>query len=262
MSAELAAAQGGLSSSLIELRSAGNADSSLIGQAEQQLALLLSLRSQLATASGKQLPAIGAEIAAVVTAATSTARAAQHAAAAGSNQMSVGQASQVARAAVADFEDDYFKKRKFDPYLQFKSEEEERAFREREAKRQAEIQKALALHTPEGDLRAAQLSEAQLRDAGAHGADRSPDYAPTLEKLSAATDTLQAAIDAERVNTKAEERLEAASASVAAEDAPEIPASVLAALRKVRTPPQDSAGHGLGDHGASDTPERASPSRG
>lgn len=197
----------------------------------------------------------------MVAGASSTARAAQQVSS-GSSQITPGQASQVVREAVADFEDDYFKKRKFDPYLEFKSEEEERAFRAREAERQAEIQKALALQTPEGDLRAAQLSEAQLRDAGAHGADRSPDYAADLARLSAASSDLKTAITEQDRDADAKSRLDIVQSKQSESDVPNIPPGVLAALRQVRTPDQNAVGHGLGDKAAADSPDRPAPARG
>ena len=104
--------------------------------------------------------------------ASSVAGAAQ-AAATDAGQITLAEASQNARAAVTDFTNDYFRDRKFDAYLTFKSEEDEREFRKREAERQRAIEEASALHTPAGDARALELSRAQLEDAGAHGAHSS-----------------------------------------------------------------------------------------
>jgi hypothetical protein len=197
MAADLGVAQNELSASLIDLRGSTGADPALITQSEQQLALILSLKGQLAAAGPKQLAAISSQIATAISAAASTANQAQQAAAAGisSGGGSMASASQAARETVNEFEDAYFKQHKFDAYLQFKSAEDERAFHEREAQRQAEIERARAQHTPEGDKRALDLSLAQLDDAGAHGADKSPDFEPMRKKMQDANTALAAQID-------------------------------------------------------------------
>lgn len=210
------------------------------------MAFLLSLKRQLTTAGVKQLAAISTEIAQVVASASSTARAAQQAST-GSGQIAPGQASQMVREAVADFEDDYFKKRKFDAYLQFTSEEDERAFRERERERQAEIQKALAQHTPEGDLRAGMLAEEQLRDAGAHGADRSPDFQPLLDKVASSNAALATQVEAtngKRAEAGAPQKADPLDAPAGASS---IPPELLASLRAsgLKVPDQEGTGHGI-----------------
>jgi len=261
MAADLGAAQSDLSASLIDLRGSPNADPTLVSQSEQQLAVIMALKGQLSTATGKQLVAISVQVAAAVSTAAGTARQAQQAAASGisSGSGSLGQASQAARAAVNEFEDAYFKDHKFDAYLHFKSEEDEREFHQREAERQAQIEKALALHTPQGDLLAAQLSEAQLRDAGAHGADRSPDFAPLLAKVEASRETLKTTLGENGKKEAASERLNAAQAPSAGNEAADIPADVLASFRKMKAPETDAAGHGLGAKLVSEQPDRSGP---
>jgi hypothetical protein len=54
----------------------------------------------------------------------------------------------------------------------------------------------LAKGTPEGNAEALRLGKAQLIDAGAHGADRSPDYAPMLANLAGGISDLEKALDA------------------------------------------------------------------
>jgi hypothetical protein len=159
--------------------------------------MLLSLRRQVATAGPAQLAAVSSAVQTALSQAAATARQAQQASAdGGGNNTSLASAQRAAREAVNEFEDAYFKQRKFEPYLQFKSEEDERAYREREAQRQTAIESAKAQGTPEGDKRALDLSIDQLRDAGTHGADRSPEYAPLYEKVADAKTTLDAQIDA------------------------------------------------------------------
>ena len=63
-----------------------------------------------------------------------------------------------------------------------------------------EIEQAQAKGTPEGDKRAADLSIDQMRDAGAHGADRSPDYAPLMKKLADSKATLDLQIENAKPN--------------------------------------------------------------
>lgn len=252
MAADLNAAQGDLSTSLIELRGVPNMDAALIGQAESNLAAILALKRQLSTASGSQLSAIRAQIAVAVSSAASTAHQAQQAAASAcTGPISMASARQAAHEAVNEFEDAYFKQRKFDPYLHFESDDDEREYRRREAERHQEIEKAQALHTSAGDLRAVELSHDQLVDAGAHGADRSPDFAPLFAKVTAAKHDLQTAIIAQDQQEAAEKRLGAAQTATPAEDAPSIPPEVLAALRAVKSPDADGAGHGLGAKPAS-----------
>lgn len=114
-------------------------------------------------------------------------------------------ARQAAREAVRDFADDYYGKRKFEGYLTFASEEDERAFREREAQRQREIEAARAEGTPAGDKRALDLSLAQLEDAGAYGADKSPDYQPMRTKLLERQADLGAQIEAAKTKEAVEQ---------------------------------------------------------
>lgn len=136
--------------------------------------------------------------------AAATAREAQQASAGGGgNNTSLASAQRAAREAVNEFEDAYFKQRKFEPYLQFKSEADERAYREREAERQAEIERAKAQGTPEGDKRAADLSLDQMRDAGDHGAKCSPDFAPLYKKVHDADAALTSQLERDKPETRA-----------------------------------------------------------
>lgn len=175
--------------------------------------------------------------------------------------MSLATASQAARAAVTSFEDDYYKKRKFDAYLHFSSPEDEEEFRRREAERKAEIDKAHALHTPEGDLRAAHLAVDQMRDAGAHGADASPDYRPGLDKIMGAVSDLKSSMAAKpKVEAKKSESLAATDdpLDAIAPIAP-IPIGDIAKLRAAGvTLAEQGEGHGVAANVAQrDTAQRS-----
>lgn len=119
-----------------------------------------------------------------------------HGTAAASSQIAedaLERARSEARAQVASFMADYYDRKIFEPYLRFASAEDEAAYREREQRRRKEIEEAQSLGTPEGDLRAAKLAHEQLKDAGAHGADKSPDYAGYDRALTGATHGIEAA---------------------------------------------------------------------
>jgi hypothetical protein len=196
LAAELGAAQGDLSASLIELRGSPNADPALVSQGSQQLAVILALKSQLVTSGPKQLAAISAQIATAVASAATTARQAEQASAAGggSASMSLTAARQAARSAVTSFNEDFYEKKILDPYLRFSSAEDEEKYRRDEVARKKEIEKAQAQHTPQGDLRAVKLAEEQLKDAGAHGGAASPAYQKMTDGLADADTRLTAAL--------------------------------------------------------------------
>jgi hypothetical protein len=177
-----AAAQIDIANAIAELARIG-ADSSALsnqGQALQQLqrtvgkanlGSLLALRSEVATATTSATALANQAIA------TAT-----NAAAANATQTP----AQRARASIEALQRDLFENRALDPYLQFKSAEDEEAYRKRERERKEATDRAMELRTPEGDRRAAELQHDQLRDAGAHGADRSPDYAGMVQRANTA----------------------------------------------------------------------------
>lgn len=188
----------------------------------------------------------------MVASAGATARQAQQATASGiSGSPNLASASQAAREAVHDFQDAYFKDRKFDPYLQFASAEDERKFRERENERQEAIQRALAQNSPEGNLKANQLALDQLKDAGAHGATRSPEYETMRKSLQASQDDLSAAITSSQpAPSQTTSKASAAPGKDIADDvapAAVVPQDVIAALRATGVKPTDPQveGHGV-----------------
>lgn len=245
MTSELAAAQGDLSANLIELRNSPNADAAAIAQGDQQLAMVLALKQKLALAGPGAIGTMSAEIAGVIASAAAVTRVIQAAASNVGGAGSLAAAVRAAREAVNDFADDYFGKRKFDPYLVFASEQEQREFREREATRQKQIDAARAEGTPEGDRRALQLSISQLKDAGAHGADKSPDYAPLLKRLESNDAELATQLNPTKRETK--------SATISAPDpldgptpdAP-VPLDLLAKFKSAGVVVADQSGKGHG----------------
>ncbi len=183
----IAAAQIDIANAIAELARSG-ADSAALtnqGQALQQLqrtvgsanlGSLLALRHEVAATSSS------ASALATQAIATATSTAAANA------NMSPAER---ARASIEALNRDLFENKVLDPYLRFASPEDEEAYRKREREREAEIKRALALGTPEGDRRALELQQDQLRDAGAHGADRSSDYPGLVQRADAAMAGLQ-----------------------------------------------------------------------
>lgn len=178
----IAAAQIDIANAIAELARSG-ADSAALanqGQALQQL------QRTIGSANLGSLLALRGEVAATASSATNMASqaisSATNSAAANANLTP----AERARASIEALNRDLFENRVLDPYLHFNSPEDEEAYRKRERERKEEIDRAMALGTPEGLRRAAQLQQDQLRDAGAHGADRSPDYAGMVQRSDAA----------------------------------------------------------------------------
>ncbi len=155
-------------------------------------------------------------------------------------------ASKAAREAVTSFEEDFYKRKIFDDCLKFTSDDDKKAYREREEERHRAIDAAKAKNTPEGDLQATRLSIAQLDDAGAHGADRSPQFSQTRHILSQSETALSTAIASSNrsANTpvaKPEADLLDASPSAAVDPA------IIASLKSagVVVADQSQKGHGV-----------------
>ncbi len=152
------------------------------------------------------------------------------------------------RAAVERIGEDLFERKIFDPYLRFASEEEERAYRQREAERQEYIRRELAKGTPEGTLNATNATLAQIDDAGAHGADRSPEYARMRsDAINAQEDQLAAIRRAGLGAPQPEAEASAAKAPASNSDDLDEIAAVLNAAGVQPPPPTSTrdADHGL-----------------
>ena len=222
----------------------------MIAQGDAQLGALLALKRQLASASPATLAMVRAEIAACVATASGIAQQAQ-AATTGSAQGAAAElmaASSAARAVVTSFTHDFYEKKIFDPYLAFASAEDEKAYREREAVREKAIKDALALDTPEGNARALAISRDQLRDAGAHGADKSPDYQQLADGLASSDAQFKEKMGAAKAEQGRQERA-AITGDVPATPTGEatITADLLAKLRKsgMTAATVEHGGHGL-----------------
>jgi len=228
------------------LHALGPSNSLAIGQAEAQLHGLTLLRKRIDRADPATLNAIRAEVVASVAATQSFVQQTQGAGSAvTAEKAALQQASEAARGSVTDFMHGFYDEKKFDRYLQFASVEDEQEYRRREDERKRDIEKALAEHTPEGNLRANKHAIEQLKDAGAHGADKSPDYQPTLHGLLSTQAALATRVDAGD-KAKAQERLSAvASAPPAAANS--LSPDVLTGLKNAGVTSSNSQtdGHGL-----------------
>lgn len=244
LSDHIAGAQGEIEAHLSSILRTG--DGAAIATAENQLKSLSRLQQRVAASHGSGLVSIRAEVAAFVAAAQVIAnQAVASAATAQTADAALHLASEAARREVTSFVEDFYEKKIFDPFLRFASAEEEAAYRKGEEERQREIKAALGLGTSEGDLRAADLSIAQMEDAGAHGADRSPNYEPRLRGLKAARSDLAARMGQPEKEQKAQ------TAPAASRDGGDpglaFDPEMIACLRASGVVPadQDQQGHGI-----------------
>ena len=213
---------------------------------------LAQLQRQVSGADIRSLIALRGEVGAVIAATATATQQASSTASALVNVRTLQEARDNARAATNDFMRDYFDSRKFDRYLRFASREDEEQYRRDEEYHRREIEKALAEGTPEGDLRAALLARKQLLAAGAHGADRSPEYGALLMSLETGHKRLK-----NEIGSDPEKKPDNALAQ--SESQAEVPADVLASIRAAKI---EMAEPGEG-HGVSTVPvQRSSPQRG
>ncbi len=233
-----------LESAIADLRSAGSAD---VATYQSQLADIIALKRGVATASPAALTLLGSQIASLASAANAAAQDASAKAGVANTQSAAGQLAQAsdrARQAVATVMDGM---KDFDSYLHFDSPEDERAYRERERERQEEIKREQAKGTPQGDLAAVGLAKAQLTDAGAHGADQSPEFQKFMGDLDGAGADLKAAMPPKSPDQAKQDQAEAHHDNELA--------SAMAALSSagVKGPPADDPAvhHGLQDATAS-----------
>lgn len=192
---QLAGAQLALEAVIAEL-SRNGADAAILAELRNQIVSVIDLRQHVGSANSSDLASLRREVANVTAASHSLT---QHAVSSGSAGVShPTMTHQQARAAIQSVSHDLFDRRVLDPYLQFASEEDEKAYRKREQENAEALKRALALNTPEGDRRAVEITRSQLADAKAHGADRSPDFA----QLSGEADAAQAALVAAKPTTE------------------------------------------------------------
>ena len=235
---QIEGAQAELSANLAQL---SNDDTGLAAQGQAQLGSLAALQRQIDGASPMALVMMRASVAASVAASANLAQQARTAASSTAQGAgaSLATASAAARATIADFERDMYEKKIFDPYLRFGSKEDEEAYREREAQRLALTKKAEAERTPQGDLKALDVSIAQMNDAKAHGADTSPDFQSTMAGLVAGRQNLATAM--------AKDAAPAQDARAAAKPSVDISPDLLASLRATGVTVADTQqnGHGV-----------------
>jgi uncharacterized protein YukE len=199
---QIEAAQRDLSAQLDALRRADTSylHQDILSQGASKLHALNALRDQL-VGGAKDVTALRASVASAVAdirAYTSSARDAASAAQGSPTQaasLALQKASEAAHDTAAGFMHGYYDRRIFDPYLKFASVNDEEEYRRREDERKRAMDKALAEKTPEGTLRANQLALEQLKDAGAHGADKSPEYQRWVSKLESSSSTLSSKIE-------------------------------------------------------------------
>lgn len=183
----IAAAQIDIANAIAELARIGADSSALTNQSQA----LQQLQRSVGSANLGSLLVLRGEVATAATSATALANQAISTAANTAAANANLSPAERARASIEALQRDLFENRVLDPYLRFVSPEDEEAYRKREREREAEIKRALELRTPEGDRRAADLVQDQLRDAGAHGADRSPEFAGMVQRADEAMADLQ-----------------------------------------------------------------------
>lgn len=238
MLGRLVAAQFELEAAVARLRT--GTDSVGIARGELSLNDLLALQRSVATASPSALAGMRAEIlAAAATIANEAKQAASSSATDAPDALTTAsaRARDTVRAVMDGMKD-------FDPYLRFASDEDREAYRKREEANRRAIDAAMAEGTPEGTARALKLAEAQLRDAGAHGADTSPAYASRLEDIKRREAELQTAgVVSPAAGPKADGQ--------ASPEKPDDLGDVLAVLKAagVSSPAAaESSGHGLAEN--------------
>ena len=169
---QIVAAQFDLEDALAELERSGAPTDAL----RSSLQSLGDLQRQIGVASPAALLTLRGEIAASASTGRAIAQQSRIAASSDSADDQLAATSARTRATIQRIGEDLFERRVLDSYLQFDSEVEERAYRQREAERQEYIRRELAKDTPEGARNAAAATVAQLDDARDHGADRSPAF--------------------------------------------------------------------------------------
>ena len=184
----IAAAQIDIANAIAELARSGTDSAALTNQGHA----LQQLQKQVGSANLGSLLALRSDVTIAASSATALANQATSTAASAAANTNLSP-SQRARASIEAVQRDLFEKRVLDPYLQFASAEDEEAYRKREAGRKEAVDRERAKGTLEGDRNAAAILDQQLRDAGAHGADRSPDFADMMRQTKSATADLQSA---------------------------------------------------------------------
>lgn len=215
--------------------------------AQNQLSRLGGLHQRIEQMHGGGLAAIRAEVMATVAASQAMSQQARTSTvSAQAAEAALHAASEEAHRNVTTFMHDFYERKIFDPYLRFASPEEEEAYRKRETERERAIKTALAEGTPQGNLRANDLAIAQLEDAGAHGADASPEYQSSMARLRQGRAALTREMGVE-AQAAGQAPAPPADPLVDIKSSVDIPGDVLAALRAtgVVVADQSQTGHGV-----------------
>ena len=229
----IASAQIDIANAIAELARIG-ADSSALSNQSQALQ---QLQRTVGSANLGGLLALRGEVAATASSATIMANQAispaNNAAAASANLTP----AERARANIEALNRELFENKVLDPYLKFSSAKDEEEYRKRERERKEEIDRAMALGTPEGVRRAGELAQDQLRDADAHGAGRSPEFG---RLVATAITTMELTANSETQATAPPAAKPAVSNDVA-----DIAATLRAAGLIAPSQKSDEGGHGL-----------------
>jgi hypothetical protein len=247
--AQIRSAQADIDQLLAQL---GGDAGTVLADAQSQRRLLINLEQNLVSGAAAATSSIRNEIAGAAAVAVTLG---QQARASGDQRANVELAAAQARtrATVLEIGRDIYERRIFDPYLRFASEEDEAAYRRREEENRRAIERALAENTPEGDLRASRIMERQLQDAGAHGADASPQFAEYAARIRSDQGSLEQAM-ASRDEARSDGPQAGTSSPATPPPATEDQlASVLATFRAVGINggiPAHDSGHGLSVDGS------------
>lgn len=251
---QLATGQLAVEAALAELSDAGAA-AGHIAELRSQLAGLVDMRRAIAQAGGSELAGLRAGVASAVAATASLAdRARQNVASHQATDASLTPQLR-ARTTLEAVGRDLFDNKLLDPYLHFASVADEEAYRMREHENHEAYNRAIALHTAEGDRLALEIQRRQLADAKAHGAASSPKFAAMLEDLQQAQADLEAASSATKPAAAKSGRTASKSDSASPDSRlGEIKAALKAAGVDANDEPLPSDGHGLGDTAVSRGP--------
>ena len=262
---QIETAQQDLSAQLDALRRADTSHlrEDVLSSGSAKLQQLSALRDQL-VGGAKDVTALRASIASAVadiraytSDVRSTVATAEQNISSRTMSIALQQASSAARATTTSFVRDYYDNHIFDSYLHFASTEDEEEYRRREEQHKKDIEKARAEHTPQGDLTALKISIEQMKDAGAHGANRSPEYQQRYDKLNAAAEALTTELA--KTPNKAKQQAAVADPLDAAKPTANVSPELIANLRAsgIAVPSQDGTGHGI-----TSRPDQSALSRG
>ncbi len=209
-----------------------------------QLLNLSAVRQQVGNATETALQQMRAEVSATVAAAQAAADAVAGGAEAGASTP-LAVASAKARQTAQSFVTEFYDKKVFDQWLEFNSDEDRKAYEEREKERQREIQEALAAKTDAGNARALQIEREQLNDAADHGAKRSPQYQEYSDNLDAAGAELKAAMGVGKPTAKLNAAIEAGADDMATSKDVHGEAAKVLKQAGVVVADQSQTGHGV-----------------